>query len=354
VPQLPGILISYFSQPGDLVLDPFCGSGTTLIEAFKSGRRAVGVDLTPSAVLMTRAKTTEYGADSFRKYKINLLANIENRMIQARGSRRTENLIFQTIPNSKENSKWFHNSTLIELGAIWSAINDLSGSQYFAVGQAAFSSILIQCCSQAKHWGWVCDNVQPKEFLPRNAVAAYTTKLIEYEKCARQLLSDAHDLQEERVAISEIKAEQGDCIDVLRDYKSGYFDLVVTSPPYFNVTDYIKSQRLSNLWLGVDTTSLKKREIGARYKRGRLNGLNEYIDAMKGAMIEIVRVLKQEKFCCVVLGESPQHESYLNAFEQVCAEAGLEVQDSITRTISTGRRFIPSVKREKILIMKKK
>jgi hypothetical protein len=314
----------------------------------------VGVDLTPSAILMARAKTTDYGADSFRKYKINLLANIENRMIQARGSRRTENLIFQSIPNSKENSKWFHNSTLIELGAIWSAINDLSESQYLAVGQAAFSSILIQCCSQAKHWGWVCDNVQPKEFLPRNAVAAYTTKLIEYEKCARQLLSDAHDLQEERIAISEIKAEQGDCIDVLRNYGSDYFDLVVTSPPYYNVTDYIKSQRLSNLWLDVDTTSLKKLEIGARYKRGRLNGLNEYLIAMQSAMIEIVRVLKQGKFCCVVLGESPQHESYLNAFEQVCVEAGLEVHDSITRTISTSRRFIPSVKREKILIMKKK
>jgi DNA modification methylase len=143
-------------------------------------------------------------------------------------------------------------------------------------------------------------------------------------------------------------------MNVLQSYPDGAFDLVVTSPPYYNVTDYVKSQRLSNLWFGVDTSSLKKLEIGARYKRGRQDSLGEYLASMRDAMIEITRVLKQGKFCCVVLGESPHHESYLNAFDQLCIAAGLEIWDSISRTISASRRFIPSVKREKILIMKKK
>jgi len=353
VPQLPGILINYFSEPGDTVLDPFCGSGTTLIEAFKFGRRAVGIDLTPAAILMTKAKITEFEAGSFKEFKYSLLSDFENRMIQVRGSRRNEHALLQSVPNFEENSKWFHPSTLLELTAIWSSINDRPHSHYFPVAQAAFSAILIQCCSQEKHWGWVCDNVKPKELLQRNAIAAYTNKLAEYERCAKQLMAEAKELQEKRVSLSEIRAEQGNCVEILRKYSSESFGLVVTSPPYFNVTDYVKSQRLSNLWLGVDTLSIKRLEIGARYKRERLNGLDQYLINMKDVMIEIARVVKRSKFCCLVLGESPQHEKYLRAFEQLCTDVGLEQLDSISRTISTSRRFIPSVTREKILIMKK-
>ncbi|HEU4710837.1 MAG TPA: DNA methyltransferase, partial [Pyrinomonadaceae bacterium] len=238
VPQLPGILINYFSEPGDTVLDPFCGSGTTLIEAFKFGRRAVGIDLTPAAILMTRAKVTEFEADSFTRFKHRLLSDVENRLFQVRGSRRNEHVLLQSVPNFKENSRWFHPSTLIELTAIWYSIKAHSDSHYFAVAQAAFSAILIQCCSQEKHWGWICDNVKPKELLQRNAIVAYSNKLAEYERCAKQLMSEAKELQEQRVSLSDINVEQGDCFEILRRYSSESFDLVVTSPPYFNVTDY--------------------------------------------------------------------------------------------------------------------
>jgi DNA modification methylase len=353
VPQLPGILINYFSEPGDTVLDPFCGSGTTLIEAFKFGRRAVGIDLTPAAILMTRAKVTDFEADSFTRFKHRLLSDVENRLFQVRGSRRSEQALLQSVPNFEENSTWFHPSTLVELTAIWNSVKDYSDSHYFAVAQAAFSAILIQCCSQEKHWGWVCDNVKPKEFLQRNAIVAYSNKLAEYERCAKQLMSEAKELQEKRVSLSDITVEQGDCFEILRRYSSESFDLVVTSPPYFNVTDYVKSQRLSNLWLDVDTQAIKRLEIGARYKRERLSGLDQYLASMRDVMIEITRVVKRSKFCCLVLGESPQHEKYLSAFEQLCSDVGLEKSDSILRTISTSRRFIPSVTREKILIMKR-
>lgn len=46
--------IRQFSQPGDIVLDTFCGSGITVVESVKSRRRAIGVDINPSAVAATR------------------------------------------------------------------------------------------------------------------------------------------------------------------------------------------------------------------------------------------------------------------------------------------------------------
>lgn len=47
-------LIEQHTQPGETVLDSFCGSGTTLVEALATGRRAIGVDLNPMAVFITQ------------------------------------------------------------------------------------------------------------------------------------------------------------------------------------------------------------------------------------------------------------------------------------------------------------
>lgn len=50
--------IRTFTQPGDLVLDPFCGGGTTLVEALSLGRRAAGMDINSLAAFLARTKTT--------------------------------------------------------------------------------------------------------------------------------------------------------------------------------------------------------------------------------------------------------------------------------------------------------
>ena len=50
--------IKAFTQPGDTVIDPFCGGGTSLVEAIASGRKAAGFDISSLAVFLSRAKTT--------------------------------------------------------------------------------------------------------------------------------------------------------------------------------------------------------------------------------------------------------------------------------------------------------
>ncbi|MEM1964369.1 MAG: DNA methyltransferase, partial [Candidatus Caldarchaeum sp.] len=58
IPQLAARLISEYSAHGDLVVDPFMGSGTTLVEAKLLGRPSLGTDINPVAHLIARAKTT--------------------------------------------------------------------------------------------------------------------------------------------------------------------------------------------------------------------------------------------------------------------------------------------------------
>jgi len=57
IPQLTSRLIKENSRAGDLVCDPFMGSGTTLVEALINGRRVYGTDINPVAVLISKAKT---------------------------------------------------------------------------------------------------------------------------------------------------------------------------------------------------------------------------------------------------------------------------------------------------------
>jgi DNA modification methylase len=85
-PQVPRALLEMYSQPGDLVLDPFVGGGTTLIEAFLLGRHAIGCDVSDFALQMSRARITELRTRA-RRETISL--NSDVRISIRRGDART-------------------------------------------------------------------------------------------------------------------------------------------------------------------------------------------------------------------------------------------------------------------------
>jgi len=57
-PEFSRAMIGMFSRPGDTILDPFMGGGTTIVEALSLGRKAIGVDINPLAVFISRVKST--------------------------------------------------------------------------------------------------------------------------------------------------------------------------------------------------------------------------------------------------------------------------------------------------------
>src|SRR6478735_2012353 len=67
VPQLVEVLLERYVAPGGHVLDPFAGSGTTLVQALESGRDATGVDIAGFNCLLMRVKTRRHNLDAVRR-----------------------------------------------------------------------------------------------------------------------------------------------------------------------------------------------------------------------------------------------------------------------------------------------
>jgi DNA methylase len=81
-PKFARCVIEIFTKPGDLVLDPYVGGGTTLVEALASGRDAIGVDISELADFVTGAKTTVYSEaelDTLDQWSRNVAGIIDTR-----------------------------------------------------------------------------------------------------------------------------------------------------------------------------------------------------------------------------------------------------------------------------------
>jgi hypothetical protein len=81
-------------------------------------------------------------------------------------------------------------------------------------------------------------------------------------------------------------------------------DLVVTSPPYLGMIDYALANRLTYLWFDWPIDEDRQIEIGARFRRNRINAEIEYLESIDIAAKQITHALKPGGFCAIVIGSS--------------------------------------------------
>jgi len=105
--------IKHYSKPGDIVLDPFCGSGPTLIESLKLKRKAVGVDLDPMATFITRMSAMPVNINdievAFEKIEGNCKEEIEkNYKTECKRCKRQATIICTHWENSKPKKIYYY------------------------------------------------------------------------------------------------------------------------------------------------------------------------------------------------------------------------------------------------------
>jgi hypothetical protein len=294
IPQIPTAFIQALSKPGDLVFDPFSGSGTTAVEAVRLGRRAIVSDRISACVLISSGKLAIQAAGLDRHAKADIL-----RALTWRHECQSSHIGRHGEGSDPALASWFASTTLSQLRFLWSLVESQSHELSRRILMLLFSDLLFACASPGRaltstgkrrrhHWGWVADNVRPNEPVEHDAIDLFEARIASLpesaalDPCGLVLQQDAR-----RLAIP-----------------SNSVDLVVTSPPYIGVIDYARANRLLYTWMGWSLPAERNEEIGARFKRRRSHYVNEYLIQMHDCWSEIHRTLRPGAYCALVLGES--------------------------------------------------
>jgi DNA modification methylase len=136
-------------------------------------------------------------------------------------------------------------------------------------------------------------------------------------------------------------------------------DIILTSPPYAGVTDYVKGQRLSFYWYPEwNFEDYAYKEVGARSKRARGNFFNDYLLDIKDFIIKSHYVLKNHGKFVVVIGQTSsikRKQNLINIIRDLVLEEGFKlIADDLKRNIYFKQiGIVKGVKSESILIFEK-
>jgi hypothetical protein len=252
-------------QGGDWILDPFCGSGTTLLEAFHLGLNAVGIDLNPLGVEISNAKIAamQVPSDQLLEHvavvKVHLKERIANMRFDKSFSpsqlRRLASAGWQDRLNCPSYLRlWFTESALAQLAAIMEEIESLPSKRIQLIMRIVLSDIVRDVSLQD-----AADlRIRRRKSPPQNepVIPLFLTSLSKKVSTilkARQLVQPTRSDQVAQLA------DVLHCRDIFGNNRgsrqAGHFDAAITSPPYATALPYIDTQRLSLVLLGLVSAS---------------------------------------------------------------------------------------------------
>jgi SAM-dependent methyltransferase len=294
---------------GDRLLDPFCGSGTVLVEAVLAGVTAAGLDASPLAVLVARAKT--WGRD--RRGLVARARAIAAAVVEeGRAARRAE---YEPPPQRKLSQARkralegaFAPHMRREIEALAAAV---AGDELL---QAVLSSIAIKVSKQGG---------DPGRALARGMAARL------FAHRAEELAAGLDALwREAPPGTRPPDIRIGDARS-LPPALSG-FDAIVTSPPYAGTYDYAGQHELRLALLGLPEAELRRVEIGARRNLGEPAGLARWDKDLRQVLAQMKRAVKPGAKIVLLIGDSvvgrpPRAVLAVPRVEAAAAQAGLTV-----------------------------
>lgn len=250
LPQIPAFFLmsnKFASRDHEIVVaDPFCGSGTVLLEGALRGLKAVGADTNPLARLIARVKTTPIRSQTIREY----LATINRRVAKIRDC---------DLPDVVNLSEWYSPSIARELGKIREAVAEIGSRSH-----RDFMLICFSVCARKMSCADPRLSV-PVKINPERK-AKYGRHFIQLKRHLEHLrpenvLHTFNSIVEKNSAgmDSLIKAlKQRPLVSIFDDARSLHtkidtssVDLIITSPPYVGAQKYIRSSSLSLGWLDL-------------------------------------------------------------------------------------------------------
>lgn len=327
----------YFCSKGGVVLDPFCGTGTVLLEAKLASRNSLGVDANPLARMISCAKTTYI-------CKKKLLQTLNVIIFNAKSGK------YRLNPSLESMGFWFHQRSIEHLSTIIGAIKNIESDQERVFFEVCFSNV-VKKVSYADPRISVPVKLNPNRFLndeinykrikskleSLDSVDVYSRfEQISKENIDRlETLSEISNNQCTASVIAQDARHITSSIESNKPLPDGCVDLILTSPPYAGAQKYIRSSSLNLGWLGLASADqlreLDKKNIGrenyrksdlkevltgiksadallnqlfklGKYERAHIVG--NYIVEMKAAIDESIRVLKKGGYFIMIIGNN--------------------------------------------------
>jgi hypothetical protein len=248
-------VVHALSDRGATVLDPFCGSGTVLIEAMIAGRRAVGTDLNPLAQRLARFKTSRLDAQDREAMTRGA------RAIAAFADARRERRAGATHRYPREDVEIFDPHVLLELDSLRAAIADQDGGpRVRSALELVLSAILVKVSRRVSDTS--------TSAAPRRLAAGYAARL--FVRKADELagrLAELEGLIPTDVPPGRVEIDDASRLQLIG---ASTMDAVITSPPYVATYDYLEHHALRIRWLDLDSRAFSTGEIGARRRYDRL------------------------------------------------------------------------------------
>ena len=264
IPQIPSWAIKRHlrKEKGKSILDPMCGSGTTLVESILASHNAYGIDIDPLARLITKVKVTLLGEKRLRAVCNDVIEKIKVRK---------QGIFRPCLPTLRH---WFNEKTINDLGIIRDTIEEYKDEKDIYDFLIVTMSSIIRKVSNADNESQktYVSHTNPKipppakpEFIKN--LQSYSDRIIEFSK--RVPKGTKSSILEDADARFVEKALDQNALDGI--------DLAITSPPYIKAIDYIYTQMAEYFWIG-DFFGLANQKSQNEYKRKYIGTKMVYAD----------------------------------------------------------------------------
>lgn len=284
IPELPALALDCL-RPNGPVLDPFCGSGTTLVEATRRGHQAVGVDLNPIACLMSRVKTTRWEATDESVVEDHVRSLTAYAAVGDRG------VLDLEIPRLDH---WFEPWAQKLLAGAMTYVRQFDPSDPWRDRLAlAVSASTVRISNQDSDTRYAAVE---KSMGPELALRVLEEAL---RRITDWLRANSSDVEHPSAQVVEANARRIPLPD-------GVAAAAVFSPPYPNAYEYWLYHKYRMYWLGFDPVRVRGSEIGARpyYSGSGTLTADDFCREMTEVFSEVHRLLQPGGAAVVVVGDS--------------------------------------------------
>jgi len=316
IPQLVEALLDRYIAPGKHVLDPFAGSGTTLVQALESGLDATGVDISAFNCVLMSVKTRSYNPFILERELRDVFERLEGLgKPRARASKYVRN--------------WFAPQAAAELLSFRELIPEYEHTDVLRV-------VLARAARSARRTThFDLDFPRAPQLEPywchkhKRECRPVETALPFLRRYTLDTLKRIKAFAKVRAKDSRATVLHGDAREI--DYDRA-FDGVVTSPPYPGLIDYHEQHRAAYELLGLD--DLRDLELGAAADGTSRAAIDAYCDGMVAALERAREALRPGAPVLIVVNDRR------NLYPEILERAGLRLEQRLRRHVNrrTGRR----------------